>query len=204
MSQLHPSSHRGAPGFQLIEVTLALALLGFLALLIAPSLHRASARLRVDLAARELTAVMAEARSHAIRESVFVGLKFHLEGPRPRWGLYRDGDGDGLRSSDIADGTDPAVQPVRALQFVGARAGFGFQPGPPAADPSNPGQRLTDLDDPIRFGRSDIISFSTRGTSSTGTLYLTDGLDWQLAVRLQGSRGRPRIVTWYRAEEEWR
>jgi type II secretory pathway pseudopilin PulG len=194
----------GDEGFQLLELTAVLAITSLLALITVPGLLRASARLRVDAAARELVSVMRHSRSYAVRHSAYVGLKFYTDQPQPTWGLYRDGDGDGLRSDDIADGTDPPVEPVRPLRHFGARVGFGFRPGQPPTDPGRPGTPLDRLDDPIRFNRSNIASFSSVGTSSSGTLYVTDGLDWQLAVRLNGRTGRARILTLAPGATEWR
>ncbi|MBZ0113229.1 MAG: type II secretion system GspH family protein [Thermoanaerobaculia bacterium] len=194
---------RPTTGYQILELTVALALAGFVALLGTPTLMRASGRLRVDGAARELASVLHQARSYAVLHSTHVGLKFFLDGPQPTWAIFRDGDDDGVRSDDIVSGVDPAVTPVRPLQSFGARAGFGFRPGDPPPDPGHPSRVLDRLDDPIRFNNSDIASYSPLGTSTPGTLYLTDGRDWQLAVRVNGRNGRVRILTLGPSEEAW-
>jgi hypothetical protein len=63
----------------------------------------------------------------------------------------------------------------------------GILPGLPAPPPER--GRL-EGDDPIRFGRSDIVSFSPLGTATPGTFYLA-GEEIQGAVRVSvGARVR--------------
>jgi hypothetical protein len=50
--------------------------------------------------------------------------------------------------------------------------------------------------DPIRVGRSRMLSFSPTGTSSTGTVYLRGRGRRQLAVRVLGVTGRIRAL-WF-------
>ncbi len=58
--------------------------------------------------------------------------------------------------------------------------------------------------DPVRFGRSDLISFSPRGRSSSGTLFLTDGRHRLYGVRLYGAATRIRVWRWDDRENQWR
>jgi hypothetical protein len=58
-------------------------------------------------------------------------------------------------------------------------------------------------DDPIRFGRSDLVSFSPRGTSSSGTLYVSDGRLAAAAIVLYGGTGRIRIWVYDRERGAW-
>ena len=58
-----------------------------------------------------------------------------------------------------------------------------FRAPPPGSGP------LRDLDDPVKFGRSDLVSFSPLGRSSSGTVYLEDGRGG--LRRDQGLRDRP-------------
>ena len=68
---------------------------------------------------------------------------------------------------------------------------------PPGGAPLAPGA------DPVRFGRSDIITFSPGGTSSSGTLYVSDGRDTVVAVVLYGGTGRIRIWSYRRERARW-
>jgi hypothetical protein len=67
----------------------------------------------------------------------------------------------------------------------------GFLPGVPAIPP----ERGVLTGDAIRFGRSDILSFSPLGTATPGTFYLSgDGA--QAAVRVTGGSARVRLMIW--------
>lgn len=195
-------THRG---FQLLELTLVLALLGIVTAMGLPSLLSLSARQRVRLAAGELVGVLHLARSHALRSNTHVGVKF-----RPRrdgevtFTLYADGDGDGVRSRDIAAGIDPPVGSERILQHFGGGVGFHILGPPPPRDPGNPRRRLRRLRDPIRFNRSDIASFGPLGTATPGSLYVSDGKEQQAVVRVLGLTGRVRVLVYDRASERWR
>ncbi|MCB1009629.1 MAG: hypothetical protein KDB94_12155, partial [Acidobacteria bacterium] len=81
---------------------------------------------------------------------------------------------------------------------------FGFPAGRAPRDPGSPGRRLDRLDDPIRFNRSDIASFSPLAGATPGTVYLTDGERRLVAVRVTGRTGRVRILAYDVATETWR
>jgi len=93
-------------GFQLVELMVVLALMSAATLIAVPPLLSASARLRVDLAAHELAAALYQTRALAQRHATHVGVKFYPAADRVSYACYRDGDGDGVRSADIASGVD--------------------------------------------------------------------------------------------------
>ncbi|HVS14967.1 MAG TPA: GspH/FimT family pseudopilin [Thermoanaerobaculia bacterium] len=195
-------------GYGALELIAALAIVGLVTLLTLPSVLEWSAAQRVEAAAAELVGTLRLARTYAMRHSANVALKFHLETAetgitRVWFALYRDGDGDGVRNDDLARGVDPRVTRPRQLATFGSRVRFGFPAGTVPSDPSDPGRRLDRLDDPIRFNRSDLASFGPLGTSTPGSLYVTDGR--RLAVvRVQSRAGRVRVLRWDPAEERWR
>jgi prepilin-type N-terminal cleavage/methylation domain-containing protein len=191
-------------GFQLVELVVVLALISAGALISVPPLLSASARLRVDLAAHELAAVLYEARTLATRHAAYVGIKFYPAAGRVTYACYRDGDGDGVRSADIASGADPQMTPLRTMVHLGGRVGFGFPPGPPPRDPGDPGRRLDRLEDPIRFNASDIASYGPLGTSTPGSLYVTDGRSVLAVVRVLGLTGKVRTMRWDAAADQWK
>lgn len=199
-----PRPHGRAAGTTLAELLVALAVLLLVAVLGAPSLLRASAAMRVRMAAAELAGVLHSARSYAVRHSAKVAVRFDTGGDRVTWRLYRDGDGDGVLARDVARGVDPPVGPGRPLARLGRNAFFGFPPGPAPRDPGDPRRRLDRLDDPIRFNRSDMASFTPFGGATPGTLYLTDGHRELVAVRVTGRSGRIRVMTYDLDEETWR
>ena len=156
-------------GVSLVETLVLFAVAMTLAATGVPPLLDWSSGLRVDLAAGEMLGVMHQARGYAARYNVKVAVKFRTEpGGIVTHALYRDGDGDGVRSADIASGADPEVRPPRRLAYFGRRVRFGFPRGRAPRDPSDPRRRLDRLEDPIRFNRSDLASFGPRGTSTPG------------------------------------
>jgi hypothetical protein len=58
-------------------------------------------------------------------------------------------------------------------------------------------------DDPVRFGRSDLVSFTPVGSASSGTLYVTDRRHALFAVVLFGPTARLRVWRFVPAERRW-
>ena len=191
-------------GFQLLEAIVGAAIVLLTAGLLLPPLFRLADGRRVRLAAAELTGVLRQARSLAIRHSSHVGVKFLVEDERVRWTLYRDGDGDGVLTRDIDSGVDPPLGLPQTLTHLGRHIRFGFPPGPPPRDPGDPRRRLRRLDDPIRFNRSDIASFGPLGGSTPGSLYVTDSIHHLAAVRVFGRSGKVKVLRWDALEDRWR
>lgn len=193
-----------ARGFHLVEVVVVLALGGLLLGAAIPPLLDLGRRLRVEIAAHELVGVLRLARATAIRRSAKVALKLFI-GPEGgvTYALYRDGDGDGVLSADIESGTDPAESLPRTLGHFGSTVAFGFPPVEAPIDPGDPGSRLTNLDDPIRLGSSNMASFSPLGGSTPGSLYLTDGHSELAVVRIFGRTGKVKVLVYDRELEVW-
>ncbi len=191
-------------GFQLAELLVSLAVLTLILLLGAPSLVQASADMRLRLAADELAGVLRLARASAVRLDANVAVKFSTEPDGTvTFTLYRDGNGNGVLNREITSGIDRPLGAPRRLANLGKGVGFGFPPGPPPPDPGSPGHLLSP-GDPIRFNSSDLASFSALGTSTPGSLYLTDGLKKLVAVRVANRAGKVRILTYIPERRIWR
>ena len=191
-------------GFSLIELVIVAAILALAAFLVIPNIMTSYSGLRVRLAADELASTLRLSRMMAVRHNANVALKF-----RPRadgsvtYTLYRDGDGDGVRNEDLEAGIDPVMSPERQLAMMGKGVGFGFPSAYRPRHPGDPRRPMTRLDDPIRFNRSDLASFSSTGSSTPGSLYLTDGRQTLVAVRVLGYTGKVKILTYDPEAEAW-
>jgi hypothetical protein len=156
----------------------------------APVLLAARDGIRADGAADFLVSQLHGARMEALRRRAHVAIRFESEGDDYLLAWYADGNGNGVRATDISDGVDVLLRPREPLRahFAGVR--FGFEDGVPDVDgAATPADR-----DPIRVGRSRMLSFSPTGTSSSGTLYLYGRGRRQLAVRVLGGTGRIRSL----------
>jgi type II secretory pathway pseudopilin PulG len=191
-------------GFTLVDLLVAMAVAGLAVAISVPPLHRFAGRLTLRTAAEQVVGAMREARMFALRQSQNVGVKFRTEDSGDvRWALYLDGDGDGVRSDDIEKGIDPLAAPERTLDGFGRRARLGFPPGPAPRDPGDGYRKLDRLDDPVRFNRSDLASFTPMGGATPGSIYLTDGVSRLMVVRVDSRAGRARILEWDRDRETW-
>jgi Tfp pilus assembly protein FimT len=192
----------GEDGFSLPEAALALALLGLLLAVSLPALASGLSRGRVATAAREMAGEMARLRSEAIAERRRVALRIAWSDGRYVYSVYADGDGDGVRSDDIAALRDPLLAGPRDLRSRYEGIDFGLLDAAIPEVPPAPGV-LAPQSDPVRFGASDTITFTPWGTSSTGTLYVSDGKESVQAVVLYGRTGRIRIWRFDRALWRW-
>lgn len=190
-------------GYTLVELLIVLAVFGLVAALGVPPLLDATARLRVSLAASEAASALRLARITAVRSRRHVAVRFERREGTVGWAVFGDGDGDGVLNRDIAEGIDPRLQAWLPLRRIGGSVELGFPPGPPPRDPAS-GRRLDRLDDPIRFNRSDMVSFSPIGSSTPGSLYLTDGKRQLAAVRVFGRTGKVKVMVYDRETESWR
>ena len=139
-------------------------------------------------------------RSDAVLRSASIGVKFGPSTDGYVMTTYVDGDGDGIRSEDIRDGTDTADGPSARLGELYPGVRVGVLDGLPAIEASAepPG------DDPVRFGAARLASFAADGSATPGTLYL-QGIDGsQYAVRVAGETGRVRAWVFERRGRVWR
>ena len=196
---------RSAHGFTVVEILVVAAVAVFTSILIIPMFVEWSASVRVALAAREMAGALYQARFDAIRYSTHVAVRFETD---PKTGatfyaFYRDGDGDGVKNRDIAAGIDPILRPPRPLERMKGTIGFGIPKGLRPPHPGNPRRPLDNLDDPIRYNRSNLASFSGEGTATPGTIYLSDGRRHLAAVRTDHRSGRISIRTYDVRKGAW-
>ena len=192
-------------GYQIIELIVALAILSFVAFLATPPLMSMTARLRVRLAAHEITSALHSTRTWAVRHRHKAALKFFVHEDRTtEFAVFVDGNGNGVRNREIESGTDWQAEPRRRLTNLGRTAYLGFPADSDPRDPGNPSRRIERLDDPVRFNRSDLASFDPMGTVTPGSVYLTDGKNQLAVVRLYNRTGRMKVLFYDFEEEIWK
>ncbi|HVR30949.1 MAG TPA: hypothetical protein VMS86_15605 [Thermoanaerobaculia bacterium] len=195
----------GIAGFTLVGLLVTLAVVVIVASVSLPELFRASAQARLDLGAAEIASTLRLTRVYALRHGANVAVKFRTASDGSvYYAIYRDGDGDGVRTQDLESGVDPQVEPWRRLTHLGRGAGFGFPPGPLPRDPTSGRPIGGSRDDPIRFNRSDLASFSPGGGATPGSVYLTDGRRGLVVVRVTNLSGRVRTLRWDPSTKVWR
>jgi len=195
-----PSLRSG--GYSVAELVAVLAIAAALTALVAPGLFQLSAAQAVRSSAAEVRAALFLARALAIKRSRNVGVKFSRNGNRYEWALYGDGNGNGVRTAEIANGVDPSLGIT--MQWSRNDVLPGIMKGIPVPDPGSPGNYLDRPDDPIRFNASDICSFSALGESTPGSIYLWDGRDRMAVVRVYGRTAKVRTLFYRRGEKEWK
>lgn len=190
-------------GFTLPEILVVLLVLGIGVAVSVPAVARMRSEARTAAAAREVAVSFQALRWKSVVTARSHGWFFEQDGSGWFWSEVRDGNGNGLRSAEIRDGTDQVLAgPFRLSERV-----QGVDPGFPDELPVRripPGAGwLSALGDPIKFGRSNVISFAPTGSSSSGTLYLTDGAAL-FAVVLFGPTARIRIWSYDTTVSRWR
>lgn len=158
---------------------------------------------REDWVAKQATAYvvgqMTLARSQAARHGAAVGIRFEQGAGDIHFSKYIDGDGDGIRSRDIADGVDQPLEFVHALSDHYAAVRIGFADSVPPIDAA----LASSGSDPVRFGPGDILTFGPVGTATSGTLYLAGPGQQQYAVRVLGTTGRLRVMRFDQRSRRW-
>jgi type II secretory pathway pseudopilin PulG len=187
----------GVRGFTVIETLFVVALVVTLVAIAVPATLEGLEETRARNAARYLAARIRLARAMAAARSRIIGLRFELVEGQYAFGVYEDGDRDGIRTSDIERGVDRLVEPVERLSssFPGVR--FGFLEGvSPIGEDAGDG-------DAVRAGASDILTLSPSGTATSATLYLCGETRSQYAVRVFGTTGRTRVFQFNRVSYTW-
>ena len=180
---------RSERGLSLLEMTVVLVLILALAALSIGGGASLMHEYRLRGAIFHLRGLVREVRAMAAARSLYAGLVFDEVDGDPIFSVYLDGNGNGIRRSDVRSGTDPLVRgPLRlSAVFPGVRYG-----APPA------GAELPPLAG-LRIGPSHILSFSPTGTSTSGTIFLSNQYRTVYGVIVLGSTGRTRVGR-YRGE----
>jgi hypothetical protein len=191
---------REASGYSLIELVFVSGLIVTLGGMAVPQLLSGLDDYRAAGAARYVSTRMQRARMEALTRTTEVAIQFTQVGAGYTYAVYRDGNHDGVRTKDIQDGVDPRVGSDERLQDHFAGVDFGAQPGLPAVDAGSapPGN------DPIRLGASNMASFSSIGTATSGSVFIRGRRNAQYVVRIFGTTAKVRVLRFDRHAKQWK
>ena len=184
---------RSASGVTLLEMLVALAL-GIVGALIAfPALAYIRDGGRAAAGARQMASTFSALRWKSVSLRKARGLLFERQAGGWVWWEVEDGNGNDLRTSEVRSGVDPIRSGPHRLEDAIEHVTLGFPSisGIPQIPP-RPGT-ITGLDDPVQFGRSDLVSFTPGGSCSSGTLYVTDGRSGLFGIVLYGPTAKVRV-----------
>jgi hypothetical protein len=105
----------------------------------------------------------------------------------------------GVLSRDIQTGVDRELERPRRLSEGFSGVEFAALPGLPPVDPSTPPPG----DDPVHLGPSGLATFTPRGTSTPGSLYVRGAGRAQYVVRIFGETGKTRILKYDPHGQRW-
>jgi len=185
-------------GFTLVELMLTAAIVATILSMSVPMTTTALDEMRTSMAARYLEGRIMNARMLAVKRSTNVALRFEAVGPGYAFAEYVDGNGNGVRSAEIAAGIDMQLSPRQSLHEQFPAVVFGLRANVPDID----GARITADSDGIRVGSSRILTLGPDGTATSGTLYL-HGRRGQYAVRVLGATGRTRVLRFDTGTGRW-
>jgi type II secretory pathway pseudopilin PulG len=187
----------------LLEAVAGLLVTALVAAAVMPAFASMRAEALTAAGARHLAVTLRALRWKSVAQGRGHGMYFVEDESGWCWYEVRDGNGNGLRTAEVGDGTDPTLAGPRRLEDVASGVGLGFPPGE-AIPRIPPGSGwIADLADPIRIGNTNLLAFSPSGTSSSGTLYLTDGGKRLYAVVLYGRTAKIRVWRYAEANRQW-
>lgn len=190
----------GQRGFSLVEMLTVVAIIGMFVAISMPSFDSMRRRSAVRAATEDIRAIFRKTRARAITRSANAGLKFSLIAGRWMFSTYDDGDGDGLRNDDITAGIDRRVSMPQPVLGLSTLAAIGLPRGR-IADPDGGWMRATAL--PVQFGNSTICSFSPTGSSTPGSVYISDRAGNLYAVRMFAASAKVRVLRYDFIRARW-
>lgn len=187
-------------GVALVDIVAALALSMAMAAMAAPVVGGTLDRERTIIGAQHLAGQLLRARMEALKRSAAVAVRLELVGERAAARLYVDGNGNGVVQRDIDRGTDRALAGV---EWLDAHArDVSLRVNQTVTDAGGSGS-LEPGSDPLRIGRTALVTFSPLGSSSSGTLYVAASRGPQMAIRIYGASGRVRVLMFDARTRQW-
>jgi hypothetical protein len=154
--------------------------------------------MRTAMAARYVAGRLMMTRLEALQRSTCVALRFEPAGGDYIFAAYVDGNRNGVRTADIANGTDAALNVGERLAHQFPDVQFRLAAGVPDLE----GVRAPNDSDGVRIGSAQILTLSPDGTATSGTLYIR-GRKGQYAVRVLGATARTRVFQYHAGAAAW-
>jgi type II secretory pathway pseudopilin PulG len=188
---------RAEEGFSLVELIVAMGVIVAVAGIATPLTAKAVDASRARQGAGLLAARIRAAKLDAVSRAASVALVFDLVGPRWTFRVCADGNGNGVRRSELST-TDRCLEgpfDIQAL-FPGVQIAVDATIRGPDGEPGS--------SDAVRFGKSDLVSCSATGGCTSGSVFLRSSLGDQYLVRVAGVTGRTRILQYDGRSRTWR
>lgn len=192
-----------AHGITLLETVVSVVLVCLATVVVLPALGNMRASALTAAGARHLAVTLHALRWKSVAQGRGFGLFFVRDATGWCWYEVQDGNGNGLRVAEIASGADPTLAGPRRLEDIASGVTLGLPRGNPIPRVPPRTGWIDDLNDPIRIGSSKLLAFSPSGTSSSGTLYVTDGRERLYALVLYGRTAKIRVWRYAAASRQW-
>jgi hypothetical protein len=191
---------RHQEGYSLLELLFGVCAMATLAGVAVPELSTALDEYRAAGAARYLSTRIQRTRMEAVSRSTNAAMRFVEHAGGYSFGVYVDGNGDGVRTDDITAAIDSALGAVERLPDNFSGVDFGLLPELPPVEPGSPPPGT----DPIKLGTGNLLSYSATGTSSSGSIYIRGRRGAQYVIRVLGDTGRTRLLKFDVRSQKWR
>jgi prepilin-type N-terminal cleavage/methylation domain-containing protein len=189
-------------GYSLIELLVVVALIGLFLLFSGSNWAEMQKQKEFDHFVRETLNLLETCRWKALNVRLYAGAVIQdAGGGIYEAEFYRDGNNNGIRSADILAGIDRRYSGPMRLSRNSDDIRVGILNDQVPEIPPKTGN-IPAAKDPVKFGKSDIISFSPFGDSSSGTLYM-DCISQQrmYAIVLFGATAR--LSLWKFSNQNW-
>jgi prepilin-type N-terminal cleavage/methylation domain-containing protein len=177
-------------GHTLLEILVVIAIMLVVAAVGTPMLRAYSEDAHLLGAGRQFRTAFRLAFSTATRSNVQTAIRFEEEDDGMYISVYSDANFNGVLAAEIRKGIDKRVWGPHRLDAGAPGVRVGINANVPAIPPD---KGILDPSDPIRFGRSNMVSFSPFGTATPGTFYVASE-NAQGAVRVTPGSARVRLM----------
>jgi len=185
----------------LVDILAAAGLSLIMAAVAVPVIGGTLDREHAMIGTQYLAATVQRARLEALKRASAVAVRLEVLDGRAAVQLFSDGNGNGVLQKDIDRRVDP---PLTGRVWLDEQArGVSLRINQPVQD-VNGAAALQPGDDPLRIGKTALLSFSPLGSSSSGTFYVAGLRGPQMAIRVYGATGRVRVLMFDAQARQWR